>query len=248
MSVISWVAFFRRQSVGKMCNSHACSRTCRRRLWFVDINGLVVSGRNDLMPHNLPYAHDHESLDFLSAIRSIQPHILIGATGHPGTFTKEVVSTMAAIHAHPVIFALSNPTSRAECTPEQAYRWSEGRAIFASGSPFASVELEDGRRVHPGQGNNAYVFPGIGLGAVGAAAGRVTDDMFLAAARALADEVSEEDLAMGSVYPPLSRIRELSLSVATSVADTAYKSGLANLPPPRDLRRHLADFMHQPYY
>jgi malate dehydrogenase (oxaloacetate-decarboxylating)(NADP+) len=225
-----------------------CLEEARRRLWFVDVNGLVVRGRDDLMPHNLPYAHAHEPMDFVPAIRSIRPHVLIGATGHPGTFTKEVVQTMAEINLRPVIFALSNPTSRAECTPDQAYRWSEGRAVFASGSPFAAVELGDGRTLHPAQGNNAYVFPGIGLGAIGGGARRVTDEMFLASARALADEVSEEDLARGALYPPLSRIRELSLSVATSVADAAYTSGLTSSPRPNDLRAHLANLMYQPYY
>ena len=224
------------------------SEEARRRLWFVDVNGLVVQGRDDLMPHNLPYAHAHEPMDFVAAIRSIRPHVLIGATGHSGTFTKEVVGTMADINARPVIFALSNPTSRAECTPEQAYRWSEGRAVFASGSPFPSVELEDGRTLHPAQGNNAYVFPGIGLGAIGCETQRVTDEMFLAAARALADEVSEEDLARGALYPALSRIRELSLSVATSVANVAYENGITTSPRPKDLRKQLADLMYEPYY
>ena len=155
---------------------------------------------------------------------------------------------MAEINPRPVIFALSNPTSRAECTPDQAYRWSEGRAVFASGSPFAAVALGDGRTLHPAQGNNAYVFPGIGLGAIGCGARRVTDEMFLASARALADEVSEDDLASGALYPPLNRIRELSLSVATSVAEAAYTGGIASSARPKDLRRHLADLMYQPYY
>ena len=219
-----------------------------RRLWFVDVNGLIVQSRDDLMPHNLPYAHAHERMDFVEAIRSIRPHVLIGATGQPGTFTREVVATMAEINARPVIFALSNPTSRAECTAEQAYRWSEGHALFASGSPFAAVALEDGRTMHPAQGNNAYVFPGIGLGAIGSGARRVTDEMFLAAARALADEVSEDDLAKGALYPPLSRIRELSLSVATGVADAAHTAGITRSPRPEDQRAHLAELMYQPYY
>src|SRR6187455_1225866 len=108
----------------------------RRRLWFVDVNGLVVKGRTDLMEHNLPYAHDHEPLDFVAAIDAIRPHVLIGATGAPGTFTREVVERMSAINERPVIFALSNPTSKAECTAEQAYAWSKGKAVFSSGSPF----------------------------------------------------------------------------------------------------------------
>ena len=219
-----------------------------RHLWFVDVNGLIVESRDDLMAHNLPYAHAHERMDFVEAIRAIRPHVLIGATGQPGTFTREVVTTMAEINARPVIFALSNPTSRAECTAEQAYRWSEGRALFASGSPFGAVELDDGRTMHPAQGNNAYVFPGIGLGAIGSGARRVTDEMFLAAARALADEVSEDDLAKGALYPPLSRIRELSLSVATSVADAAHTAGITRSPRPEDQRAYLDELMYQPYY
>ena len=220
----------------------------RHRLWFVDVNGLIVESRDDLMAHNLPYAHAHERMDFVEAIRAIRPHVLIGATGQPGTFTREVVTTMAEINARPVIFALSNPTSRAECTAEQAYRWSEGRALFASGSPFGAVELDDGRTMHPAQGNNAYVFPGIGLGAIGSGARRVTDEMFLAAARALADEVSEDDLAKGALYPPLSRIRELSLSVATGVADAAHTAGITRSPRPEDQRAYLDELMYQPYY
>ena len=137
----------------------------RRHLWFVDMNGLVVKSRTDLMEHNLPYAHDHAPLDFLQAIDAIRPHVLIGATGAPGTFTRAVVEKMSALNERPVIFALSNPTSKAECTAEQAYDWSQGRAVFTSGSPFDTVTFR-GKELRPGQGNNAYVFPGIGLGAV----------------------------------------------------------------------------------
>jgi len=187
-------------------------------------------------------------MGFVEAMRAIRPHVLIGATGQPGTFTQEVVQTMAEINPRPVIFALSNPTSRAECTPEQAYRWSERREIFASGSPFPPVELEDGSTLDQVQGNNAYVFPGIGLGAIGSDARHVTDEMFLAAARALADQVSEEELAMGLVYPSLSRIRALSLSVATRVAHAAYAAGVTRSERPKDLRKHLADQMYEPYY
>ena len=220
----------------------------RKRLWFVDVDGLLVEGRDKLMAHNLPYAHAHEALGFVDALRSIRPHVLIGATGYPGTFTKEVIEAMSELNDRPVIFALSNPTSQAECTAEQAYRWSSGRAIFASGSPFAPVALGDGRTLHPAQGNNAYVFPGIGLGALGSKARRVTDQMFLAGARALAAEVSDADLERGALYPALNRIREISLSVAVSVADSAYRSGVASSTKPRELRNHLAELMYQPNY
>ncbi len=130
----------------------------RKKLWFVDVEGLVVKSRNDLLPHNVPYAHDHSSTDFISAIKQIKPHILIGATGFPGTFTQEAIELMAEFNQHPAIFALSNPTSRAECTAEQAYEWTKGRAIFTSGSPFHEVNYE-GKCFKPGQGNNAYIFP-----------------------------------------------------------------------------------------
>src|SRR4029077_16054355 len=121
------------------------------------VNGLVVNGRTDLMPHNLPYAHVHAPLGFVDAIDAVKPHVLIGATGVSGTFTQQAVARMCAHNERPVLFALSNPTSKAECTAEQAYAWSGGRAVFVSGSPFAPVTTGDGRELQPGQGNNAYV-------------------------------------------------------------------------------------------
>src|SRR5262249_23704857 len=180
-----------------------------QRLWFVDVHGLIVSGRKDLMEHNIPFAHAHEPRNFMEAIQDIKPHILIGATGAPGTFTKEVIEQMSAIHERPVIFALSNPTSKAECTAEQAYAWSDGRAVFASGSPFGIVHYK-GRDFRTGQGNNAYVFPGIGLGAVMCRARMIPDEFFLCAAKKLAEMVEEKDLRDGSLYPPLKDLRKVS--------------------------------------
>ena len=174
-------------------NAGLSEQESRKRLWFVDIDGLLVKGRAGIQDHNEPYVHEHEHLDFVAAIDKIKPHILIGATGFPGTFTQEVIEHMSAINERPTIFALSNPTSRAECTAEQAYQWSEGRAVFASGSPFGEVNYND-QVFRPGQGNNAYIFPGIGLGAVVCNASIITDEMFLVAAKALAAQVSEEDL------------------------------------------------------
>jgi len=217
----------------------------RRRLWFVDVNGLVVKSRTDLMEHNLPYAHEHRPLGFLEAIDAIRPHVLIGATGAPGTFTREVIERLSRIHERPVIFALSNPTSQAECTAEQAYAWSGGKAVFASGSPFGSVVWE-GREFHPGQGNNAYVFPGIGLGAVACRARTLPDELFLAAARRLAGLVRETDLARGSLYPPLKEIRSISLAIAVSVVTRAHELGLARGRKPRNVRQSIADLMYEP--
>jgi malate dehydrogenase (oxaloacetate-decarboxylating)(NADP+) len=217
----------------------------RQHLWFVDMHGLVVKGRPDLMAHNLPYAHDFRPLGFLDAIDAIKPHVLIGATGAPGTFTQAIIERMSRINERPVVFALSNPTSKAECTAEQAYRWSEGRAIFASGSPFAPVAY-GGSTFRPAQGNNAYVFPGIGLGAIACRARTLPDELFLAAARALADLVRQTDLDQGALYPPLSEIRKISLAIATRVATKAYAMKLARQRRPRDVRRSVEALMYQP--
>ena len=218
-----------------------------KRLWFVDQHGIIVKSRDDLMSHNIPYAHDYEQLGFVDAIKAIKPHILIGATGAPGTFTQEVIETMAQINERPAIFALSNPTSRAECTAEQAYEWSDGKAIFTSGSPFDAVE-RNGKVHQPGQGNNAYVFPGIGLGAVACQAKTIHDAMFLTAADALAHQVSQKNLDAGTLYPPLSDIRDVSLHIAVAVAEKAYQSGIAQAKRPDDLTAYIKAMMYTPNY
>jgi len=230
-----------------LCKSGLSVEAARDRLWFVDEFGLVVAGRDDLAPHNLPYARKTQATGFADAIRMAWPQVLIGATGAPGTFTQEIVRLMAEINEQPVIFALSNPTSRAECTAEQAYHWSEGRAVFAGGSPFAPVEYE-GKKLHPGQGNNVYVFPGIGLGVIACNASRVTEEMFLDAARVLAQSVDEAVLKSGAVYPPLSQIRSISLDIATAVAETAYEQNLAGEPRPKNLRKTIKNLMYDPTY
>ncbi len=220
----------------------------RARLWFVDAHGLVVRSRTDLLPHNLPYAHDQPGLSFLDAIRAFEPSVLIGATGRPGTFTEAAIGAMAAINERPVIFALSNPTSRAECTPAQAYAWSAGRVVFASGSPFPPLELDSGETWRPAQGNNVYIFPGVGLGATACQASTITDGMFLVAARALADQVGEDDLAARAVYPRLPTIRSVSLAVAVAVAEQAYREGVTKGPQPTNLRERIASSMYDPAY
>ena len=217
----------------------------RQRLWFVDLQGLVVKSRTDLLPHNVPYAHDAAAMGFTAAIDTIKPHVLIGATGAPGTFTRDVIERMSAINARPVVFALSNPTSKAECTAEQAYAWSGGRAIFASGSPFAPV-VHDRRTFRPAQGNNVYVFPGIGLGAVACRARTLPDVLFLTAAQALARMVRQDDLDQGALYPPLKEIRRISLEIATRVATKAYDLKLARRRRPANVRKSIASQMYWP--
>ncbi len=220
----------------------------RRRCWFVDTLGLVVSSQEDLPQYKRPYAHEHERLpDFLSSVQAIKPTVIIGACGQPAMFTRPVLQTMAQLNERPIIFSLSNPTSKSECTAVEAYRWTDGRAIFASGSPFDPVTV-NGQTFIPAQGNNAYIFPGVGLGVLVSGARLVTDEMFMSAAKTLAAEVSESDLANGRIYPPLSKIREVSAKIATAVAAVAYQQELATVPEPEDLPAMVQAQMYEPDY
>jgi malate dehydrogenase (oxaloacetate-decarboxylating)(NADP+) len=220
----------------------------RRRNWLFDSKGLVVKGRTDLASHKQPYAHDHPPCtSFLEAIKSVRPTAIIGVAGIGGTFTREVLAAMADLNARPIVFALSNPTSKSECTASEAYEHTGGRALFACGSPFDEVRYE-GRRLVPRQGNNSYIFPGVGLGAIAVGAKRVTEEMFLAAAEALAARVSDQDLAQGSLYPPLASIRDVSANIAVAVANIAYRKGLATEPEPGDLLAFIHDRMYRPTY
>jgi len=223
--------------------------TARGRCWFVDSQGLVVASRDGLAEHKLPYAHDAEGeTGLLEAVERLKPHALIGATAQGGTFTRDIVEAMTHAHAKPIVFALSNPTANAECTAAEAYEWSEGRAVFASGSPFPPYEMDDGSRLVPGQGNNVYIFPAIGLASVAVRPTRITDEMFLAAARALAGEVTESSLDEGSIYPPLPDIREVSVAIAVDVAEVAYDQGLAREPRPEDLEAHVRSQVYSVAY
>ncbi|WP_457795258.1 NAD-dependent malic enzyme [Horticoccus sp. 23ND18S-11] len=235
--------------VAAACAEGMTEAEARRQCWFVDSKGLVVKSRAaQLAEHKLHYAHDHPFVATLGeAVAALKPTALIGVSGMPATFTREIVTQMAALNARPIVFALSNPTSKAECTAEQAYTWSDGRAIFASGSPFPAVEL-NGHRYVPGQGNNIYIFPGVGLGALVSEACEVTDEMFLAAARTLAGMVEPDDLAQGRVYPSLTKIRAVSLQIATAVAKVAHDQGLARCQRPADLSADLHARMFDPVY
>jgi malate dehydrogenase (oxaloacetate-decarboxylating)(NADP+) len=220
----------------------------RQRNWLMDSRGLVVKDRAELAAHKLPYAHEHAPVgDFLAAIRALKPTAIIGVSAVGGTFTPPVLEAMAELNARPIVFALSNPTSQAECTAEEAYRHTGGNALFACGSPFDPVQL-DGRTFVPRQGNNSYIFPGVGLGAIASGAGRVTDEMFMSAARTLANLVDEADLDQGSLYPALPRIREVSAHIGAEVAKVAYQRGLATGPTPNDMLAHIQSQMYEPDY
>ena len=214
--------------------------------FLFDSKGLVTKSRTDLAHHKQPFAVDApETTTFLDAVKLLKPTAIIGVAGQPKTFTKEVLEEMARINERPIIFALSNPTSRAECTAEEAYAATNGKALFASGSPFDPVEYE-GKTFVPRQGNNSYVFPALGLGAVFSRAKWMPDAMFLVASKALAELVSEEDLAQGSLYPSLSDIRPVSVKVGAAVAAYAYDNGLAQNERPADLEKAVDDFMYRP--
>jgi len=221
----------------------------RKRCWLFDSRGLVVKARGDeLAHHKVNYAHDHPPVaTLLDAVKAIKPTAIIGVAAVGGAFTQEVVGAMSAINARPIVFALSNPTSKSECTAEQAYAWSNGRALFACGSPFDPVTF-NGKRLVPRQGNNSYIFPGVGLGAIVTGTTRITQPMFMAAARTLAAMATESDLAQGSLYPPLSDVREVSARIAAEVAQIAFDAKLATVARPPDILAWVKSQMYQPDY
>lgn len=212
-----------------------------------DSKGLVTKSRMDeLAAHKKPFAHDYaKCTDFVEAIKMIKPTGIIGVAAQPRTFTTEVLEEMARLNERPIIFALSNPTSRAECTAEEAYRVTKGKALYASGSPFAPVEYE-GKTFVPRQGNNSYVFPALGLGAVFSRSKWMPDGMFLVAAKKLAELVTDADLEQGSLYPSLDDIRPVSVKIGAAVAAYAYDNGLAGNKRPADLEKAVEAFMYRP--
>lgn len=212
-----------------------------------DSKGLVTKSRMDeLAAHKKPFAHDYaKCTDFVEAIKMIKPTGIIGVAAQPRTFTTEVLEEMSKLNERPIIFALSNPTSRAECTAEEAYRVTKGKALYASGSPFAPVEYE-GKTFVPRQGNNSYVFPALGLGAVFSRSKWMPDGMFLVAAKKLAELVTDADLEQGSLYPSLDDIRPVSVKIGAAVAAYAYDNGLAGNERPQDLEKAVEAFMYRP--
>ena len=228
-------------------NGHSTAEA-RKRCWLFDSQGLVVSGREKLAEHKLHYAHAHAPIsDFVTAIKTLQPSGIIGVAAVGGTFTRSVLEEMARINKRPIVFALSNPTAQAECTAEEAYRWTSGRALFACGSPFDPVKL-DGKTFVPRQGNNSYIFPGIGLGAVACGTRRINNEVFMAAAHKLAHLVTESDLEQGSLFPALSRAREVSAHIGAAVAEAAYTRNLTEKKRPSDIFADVRSQMYEPGY
>ncbi|XP_013055265.3 NADP-dependent malic enzyme, mitochondrial isoform X2 [Anser cygnoides] len=221
-----------------------------KKIWMVDSKGLIVKGRSHLNHEKEMFAQDHPSVNTLEeVVQKVKPTAIIGVAAIAGAFTEKILKDMAAFNERPIVFALSNPTSKAECTAEQCYRLTEGRGIFASGSPFSKVTLPNGQTFFPGQGNNAYVFPGVALGVIACGVRHISDDIFLLTAESIAAEVTEQNLAEGRLYPPLDSIREVSFKIAVKIVNWAYKHGLASwYPEPADKEAFVKQLIYSPDY
>ncbi len=220
----------------------------RQRNTLFDRKGVITAERSDIADFQRPFALEHAPMDdFLDAVKTLKPTGIIGVSTVPKLFNQQVIEAMSANHARPIIFPLSNPTSRSECTAEEAYRWSNGQAVFASGSPFPPVDYET-KRLVPGQGNNVYIFPAIGMAVYATEAKRVPDELFIVAAKAVAAQVTQEQLDVGLIYPPQSKILAASLNVAVKVAERIFELGLARVPKPSDIRADIESKAFKPAY
>ncbi|KAG0603904.1 hypothetical protein M758_10G129600 [Ceratodon purpureus] len=222
----------------------------RKKTWLFDTHGLVTKSRKeDMMEYKHPFAHEHEPVsDLVAAIKKVKPSVIVGTSTVGGAFTKEVLEALCENHETPIVFALSNPVRKAECTAEDCYKYTKGKAIFASGSPFPPVKYE-GKEYVNGEANNCYIFPGVAFGCLISGATRCHDEMFLRAAETLASTVTKEDLARKQLYPALPQIRDISAKVAAAVAEVAYEKGVAsNLPKPADMLQHVKASMYSPLY
>jgi malate dehydrogenase (oxaloacetate-decarboxylating)(NADP+) len=223
-------------------------KEAQSRVYMFDVNGLLESTRTDLVDFQLPYAHQHApTRDFVAAIESIKPTTIIGVSTIGGAFTKEVVEAMSRINERPVILALSNPTQHAECTAEQAYTWSNGKAIYAAGVPFSPVTFS-GQTFIPGQANNFYIFPAVAMAIYATQAKRVSDELFIEAAKAVADQVSPELLKQGLLYPLQANILETEIKTAARVAKLVFDSGLAGIERPADMEALIRSHVYTPAY
>jgi malate dehydrogenase (oxaloacetate-decarboxylating)(NADP+) len=218
------------------------------RISMFDINGLLEPSRTDLNKWQKPFAHPAQpSRDLVQTIETFKPTILIGVSTKGGAFNQQVVEAMSRINERPIIFALSNPTNKCECTAEQAYTWSNGKALYAAGVQFPDVEL-DGKTFHPGQANNFYIFPAIGLATYVARPTRITDECFIVAAQASADQVGPSLREKGMLFPSQSEILEMEVTTAIRVAEYMFDAGLAHGQRPHDLRAWVESQLYEPQY
>jgi malate dehydrogenase (oxaloacetate-decarboxylating)(NADP+) len=223
-------------------------KEARARISLFDVNGLLEPSRKDLFDFQVPYAHPHApTKDFVAAIESLGPTAIIGVSTVGKTFTRQVVEAMSRINDRPIIFALSNPTDHAECTPEEAYQWSKGKALYAAGVQFAPVSY-GGQTLLPGQANNLYIFPAVGMAIYATQTKRVTDEMFIEAAQALADQVTPAQLKQGLLYPPQSNILETEIKTAARVARVVFDGNLARVARPADYEAFIRSHVYKPEY
>jgi malate dehydrogenase (oxaloacetate-decarboxylating)(NADP+) len=223
-------------------------KAAQSQVWMFDVNGLLQSTRTDLVDFQMPYAHEHApTKDFVAAVESIKPTTIVGVSTIGGAFTQKVVEAMSRINKRPVILALSNPTEHAECTAEQAYNWSLGKAIYAAGVPFAPVHTND-QTFLPGQANNFYIFPAVGMAIFATQAKRVTDEMFIEAGQAVADQVPSELLKQGLLYPLQSNILETEIKTAARVAALVFDSNLARVDRPANMEAFIRRHVYKPEY
>jgi malate dehydrogenase (oxaloacetate-decarboxylating)(NADP+) len=220
----------------------------RARISLFDVNGLLEPSRNDLVDFQLPYAHPHApTRDFVATIESLKPTAIIGVSTVGKAFSRPVVEAVSRINERPIIFALSNPTDHAECTPEEAYQWSNGKALYAAGVQFPPVSC-GGQTLLPGQANNLYIFPAVGMAIYATQTKRVTDEMFIEAAQSLADQVTPEQLKQGLLYPPQSNILETEIQTAVRVAKVVFESDLARVARPADYEAFIRSHVYKPEY
>ena len=223
-------------------------KEAQSRVYMFDINGLLEATRKDLVDFQKPYAHKHApTRDFVAAIESVKPTTIIGVSTIGGAFTQKVIEAMSRINERPVVLALSNPTEHAECTAEQAYTWSKGKAIYAAGVQFAPVHY-NGKTFLPGQANNFYIFPAVGMAIFATQAKRVTDEMFIEAGQAVADQVPSDLLKQGLLYPLQSNILEAEIQTAARVAKLVFDSGLARVERSADMVTFIRRHVYKPEY
>jgi malate dehydrogenase (oxaloacetate-decarboxylating)(NADP+) len=231
-----------------MVHEGASRDEARSRIWMFDIDGLLTSSRKGLNAYQQRYAHKSTGAKtFLESVKAVKPTAIIGVSTVAKLFDREVIEEMSRNNERPVIFPYSNPTSHAECSAEEAITWSKGTAIFASGSPFKPVDY-NGKTYVPGQGNNVYIFPAMGLAVLATQARRVTEEMFLRAAHAVADQVTPQNLDEGLIYPPISEILETSIRTAVKLAEIIYDRDLAAAPRPKDVEEHVRSLVFNPEY
>jgi len=223
-------------------------KEAQAQISLFDVNGLLETTRKDLLDYQLFYAHPHApTKDFVAAIESLKPTALIRVSTVGRAFTQQVVEAMCQINERPIIFALSNPTDHAECSAEQAYNWSKGKAVYAAGVQFPPVQYEE-QTLLPAQANNFYVFSAVGMAIYATQSKRVTDEMFIEAARAVADQVTPDQLNQGMLYPPQSNILETEIITAARVSKVIFDSGLARVERPADLESFIRGHVYKPEY